>query len=216
MKTRDDFLVLGGSEIDQSSQIMKGAVIGKPFRKLLEGEWKHNEQTIIAENTYIGYYSVIGGGSKIRAGTIIDDHCIIESEVGIGEKTLVIYKAQICNEAQIGNNCIIGGFIGERTLVGNNCRIFGQLIHNQYNPLLGWDSDEATENSAVIEDGVFIGFNAMVIGEVKIKKRAYICAGAIVTKDVPALSIVTGVNKIQCNSQWSGRLSASNFFYTED
>lgn len=45
----------------------------------------------------------------------------------------------------------------------------------------------------VIDDYVWIGINATVIGHVHIGKGAVICAGAVVTKDVPPYAVVAGV-----------------------
>ena len=39
---------------------------------------------------------------------------------------------------------------------------------------------------------MWIGFNSIVLKRVKIGKGAIIAAGSVVTKDVPAFSIVTG------------------------
>jgi maltose O-acetyltransferase len=45
----------------------------------------------------------------------------------------------------------------------------------------------------VIEDYVFIGPRAIILPGVTIGRGAVVAAGAVVTKDVPALSIVGGV-----------------------
>ena len=45
----------------------------------------------------------------------------------------------------------------------------------------------------VIEDGVWIGSRALVLGGVRIGAHAVVAAGSVVTKDVPAGSLVGGV-----------------------
>ena len=112
----------------------------------------------------------------------------------------------------MGKACIIGGFVAERVTIGDRVRVFGKLVHSQHNPTLGWDTVDAVEDSAVVESGAFIGFGSMVIGKVIIGSRAYVCAGAIVTKNVPALHIAVGVNKIIPFSQWEGPLANSPHF----
>jgi len=212
MTDQKESLILGECIIHPSSKIHKGVIIGKVFRKFLDGTQEEYERTIIEEETYIGYYSVIGTGSKIAMGAIIDDHCIIESRVIVGKKSLITHRAQICNDVTIGEECVIGGFIGERTRIGNNCRIFGKIVHLQHNPKLGWDDDEAIEGAPNISDGVFIGFNAIVAGNVAIGRKAYICAGSIVTRDIPELHVVSGNNTITHFTKWKGRLRHSSFF----
>lgn len=216
MSSNKHMVRIGRCQIHPTAYVCDGAIIGKPFRRLLDGTQESLRTTYIRKNTYIGYYSTIGTGCKIGHDTIIDDQCIIESKVEIGAHTLIIYRAQICNGVKIGNECIIGGFIGERTSVGDNCRIFGKIVHSQRNPALGWDDDNAMEESAVIENHAFIGFDALVIGKVKIGRRAYICAGAIITKDVPSYHIAKGKNEIVYFKDWEGALSKSPFFCRDD
>ena len=212
MRQENNAIIVGECEIHPSAQLCPCAVIGKPFRKLLDGTQEQSAGTNISEDTYIGYYAIIGSDSVIGPQTIVDDHCIIESWVEIGKHNLFTYRAQVCNEVTIGDRCIIGGFIGERTIIGNSCRIFGNIIHSQHDPTLGWDDDEAMEKSATIEDYAFVGFNAIVIGGVTIGQNAYVCAGSIITKDVPEYHIASKVNQIVPFAKWQGNLRESPFF----
>lgn len=52
---------------------------------------------------------------------------------------------------------------------------------------------EHTSSPIVIEEGVWIGARAIVLGGVRVGAHAVIAAGAVVTKDVPAGAIVGGV-----------------------
>lgn len=63
-----------------------------------------------------------------------------------------------------------------------------------YNPKLGLVSNDLAERkSCIIEDDVWIGHNATILaGCTHIGRGAIIGAGAVVTKDVPPYSIVTG------------------------
>lgn len=49
------------------------------------------------------------------------------------------------------------------------------------------------EGSIVIEDDVWIGTNAVILQDVRIGAHSIVGAGAVVTKDTPAYSIVGGV-----------------------
>lgn len=65
-----------------------------------------------------------------------------------------------------------------------------------------------------IDDYAFIGVNASVLHSVKIGKGAVVCAGAVVTKDVPDFAVVAGIpakvigtrnknlNYICCPDRW--------------
>ena len=212
MKSNDPFTKIGDCDIHETAEIYSGSIIGKPYRKFLDGTRDTLEKTFIGPNSYIGCYSIVGNGSIVSANVIIDDYCLIESRVQIGNSTIVTHRAQICNDATVGKNCVIGGFVGERAIIGDRCRVFGKIIHRQSNPLLGWDDDEAMESAPEIGNYVFIGFNALIIGGVKIGDKAYVCAGAIVTRDVPEFYIASEKNNFIPYSNWPGSLKKSEFF----
>ncbi len=207
-----DYKRIGDCEISNSAMIMLGSIIGKKYRRYLNGEFEEDSKTVVEENVFIGYQCLVGNGSVIGKNSVLDDKSVIESHVEIGEGNLVIYGAQICSEVKIGNECVIGGFIGERTIIGNNCRIFGSIVHSQYEPLNEWDAEDSIEDAPVIHDEVFIGFNSIISASVTIGPRAYVCAGSIVTLNVPERHIASGTNKIIHYSEWEGTLKDSNFF----
>lgn len=214
MLSAEGYICIGHCDIDSSARICAGTVIGKPFRPLLDvgTESEPDSKTTIGPNSYVGYYSVIGAGSTLKEGVIIDDYCAIEEDVVVGPRSLVIYRAQICNEARVGVGCVIGGFVAERVVIGDRVRQFGKIVHSQRDPTLGWDAPESIEESAMVGADAFVGFNALVSGKVVIGSMAYVCAGAIVTRDVPPMHVAYGVNKIVPAAQWRGKLSRSPFF----
>ncbi len=77
--------------------------------------------------------------------------------------------------------------------IGKNVSISGEVV------ILTGDHDiqdpkfKARFRSVKIEDNVFIGFRATILPDVIIGRGSVICAGSVVTKDVPPLTIVAGV-----------------------
>ncbi|MDD6594903.1 MAG: CatB-related O-acetyltransferase [Sharpea porci] len=55
------------------------------------------------------------------------------------------------------------------------------------------DDDAITKGDIIVSDDVWIATNAIILSGVKIGQGAVIAAGSVVTKDVPAYSIVGGV-----------------------
>jgi len=212
--TQDFLIVDKAAIIDPTATIMAFSVIGKTYRRLLTNEDYHiSKSTIIGSNVYIGYSCIIGKGSYLMDNCILDDHTTIECEVEIGQKSLLIYSSHICNEVKIGKGCVIGGLIGENTIIGDDCKIFGNIVHAQNNPGNGWDLDSSMEGPARIFDKVFIGFNSIIIGNVSIGPKAYVCAGCIISKSVPEGFIAEpGVNKIIHHSKSISKLKNSNIF----
>ena len=171
---------------------------------------KMGKNVRIGSNTKIGNNVIIGDNVEIGNNVLIGDYVNIGDNVKIGDNSRIIYRAQIYSYSEIGSHSIIGGFIAEHSKIGNYCRIFGKLLHSHIDPTLDWD--QTTEDSPVIKDYVFVGFDALIIGGITIEERSYITAGAIVTKNVPQCSIVYGINNIVPYYKWKGRLKHSRFW----
>lgn len=195
--------------------IHPSAVVNEPFRHFQGGkkpvdiEYRAGS---FGHHVSIGAGAVIGIGVILEDGVVVDHHCIVEPNVTVGHGTLLIYRAIIGNEALVGSNCVIGGFIAERCIIGNYCRIFGQLVHRQADTTLSWDEHETPEPSAQVHDHSFIGFGAVIAGGVSIGPNSYVCAGAIVTRDVPANHVAAGVNNIIPANEWRGTLKTNPIF----
>lgn len=195
------------------------SVIGKPARphhdKLINNveipnEIEPSRITYISDRCCIGTHVLIEEGANIGHHSIIESKCVIESDTIVGKYCFLVQGARVCRESKVGNHCIIGGLTAERSIVGNNCRIFGRLLHKQDDPGLPWDDN--IELAPVLGDNVFVGTESLIIGGVTLSDNVYICAGAIVTKDVPAFHIVRGINDAIPLSKWKGKLKESSFW----
>jgi acetyltransferase-like isoleucine patch superfamily enzyme len=86
--------------------------------------------------------------------------------------------------------------IGERVLVGGNCRLFDHDFHAtdpRMRRSAGADRVATGCRAVVIEDDVFIGTNCIVLKGVRIGAGSVIGAGAVVTlAQIPAGSLVAG------------------------
>jgi acetyltransferase-like isoleucine patch superfamily enzyme len=199
--------------IDPSAQVAHTAIIGNPFRPLLDGRrLKVDRETVIGARAWIGQYTTVGQGTEIGADAIIEDFVGIQPLANIGPHVLVANRSSIGIGATVGHNSVIKGHLGDYTRIGAACTIAGELIHKVIDPSGGWDDPTSEEPAPVVEDGAFVGWRAVIVGGVNIGARAYICAGALVTKDVPAGYIACGRNQIMHPSAWPGALGKSPFF----
>jgi len=162
----------------------------------------------IMNDVSIGDYSCIDEDAVIGNNVCIERYSYIGKKVIIGDSTLVLYRAEIYEGAKIGKHCRIGGFVAENTIIGDYVTIFGKLIHSFRDPT-HWDGGE---EPPIIDNYVVVGFDAVIIGKIKISHHVYIAAGAIVSKDIPPYSIVYGTNKIIPISEWKGDIKKSKFW----
>jgi len=162
---------------------------------------------------YVGPFAVIGADAVLGEEVVVDTYCSIDPRARIGDRTVLIYRATVGGDAVIGDDCVIGGFVSENCHIGDRCRMIGSLIHTHEDPTISWDHHEIPEQPPLLEDNVFVGFGALVIGGVRLHSGAYVCARAVITRDVPAGHIAYGVNQIVPAAHWKGRrLKDSAFF----
>lgn len=203
------------SHLGKNVSIGPFSVVGLPARSS-EGRGSAGRRVrdilpaLVGDGTVIGPNVIIEEGVKIGENVIIESGAVIEKGSSIGAGTLIVHGARILADVRIGKKCVISGLISDRCSIGNHSRVFGNLIHRQDNPLLSWDG--TIEESPIIDEYVFISFGAQVIGNVRIGDHSYVCANAVVTRDVKPRQIVVGNNRSIPHSKWKGKLRQSNFW----
>ncbi len=165
-----------------------------------------------ADPVYIGPFVTIGEAVELGPRVIIDERCSVGRNTRIGADTLLIYAASVGGHTYIGSDCVVGNVISEHAVIGDRCRVFGRVIHKHEDSTISWDHHESPEPSVTIHDDSFVGFDAMVAGGLEIGPRAYVCAGAVVTRSVPPLHIAYGVNKLKHYTEWNGELAHNPLF----
>lgn len=147
-----------------------------------------------------------GGGFYVHPSSFIDDNCII------GEGTSIWHFSHIMSGAVIGSHCNIGQNVvvspnvrlGNNVKVQNNVSLYegviceddvflgpGAVLTNVINPRSAI-SRRHEFKTTLIKKGATIGANATIVCGHTIGEYAFIGAGAVVTKDVPAYALIIG------------------------
>lgn len=128
-------------------------------------------------------------------------------------KILIGRSVYIGKNVHIEANCQIGNFC----LIANNVAIIGRHDHDfsevgvpvRFSPWIGSQKSVSKfiDEQVVINDDVWIGFGSILLTGITVGRGSIISAGSVVSKDVPAYSIVAGV---------PARVIGSRFASTED
>jgi len=143
----------------------------------------------------------------IHPSAIVDEPC------DIGSGTKIWHWVHVMAGAVIGKNCVLGQnvFVGGRAVLGNNVRVQNNVsiydsvildddvfcgpsmvFTNVINPRSHVNrKDEYMETR--VGRGASIGANATIVCGNSIGAYAFIGAGSVVTKPVPAFALVVGV-----------------------
>lgn len=130
------------------------------------------------------------GPIRIESGIKVSNEVQVGSYTFIGENVVLGP-----NIGKIGKFCSIGG----GTIIGPNNHPINKLSSSAvfYSKSWGFSKhhlkDLYNSKKVKIKNDVWIGYNAIITGEVTVGNGAIIAAGSVVTKDVPDFAIVGGV-----------------------
>lgn len=136
----------------------------------------------------------IGKGTILRKfinlyGCIIGEHCMIGAFVEIqkgayiGNRVRVQSHSFICEGVTIMDNVFIGHHV---VFINDN---YPRATNTMGHPITPADWKL---RPVLVKEGASIGSNATVLGGVTIGEKAFVGAGSVVTKNIPARTIVAG------------------------
>ena len=146
---------------------------------------------------------VIYEGVSIADGCMLEDRTRVGYDTRIGPDSRLIYGAYVCDRVTIGARGRIAGFVCDAVVIGDDCTMMGDLVHEYTRPHEGWW--EVDEPSPHIHQESVVGYGAKVVGGVSVGPRSYVAAGATVTRDVPAEHVAVGLNDFTPISEWPGK-----------
>lgn len=175
------------ANLGEGCQVDGGCVLGYLYRKDAEAlvvgygariRWG----TVIYADVVVGDYFQTGHHVLIRENTKIGDHVVI------GTGSTIDGNVEISDFVKIESHCYIPTDVrvGSRVFIGP-----GVVLTNDRYPLK--QRDHYRPEGPVLEDGVTIGGGATICPGVRIGADAFVAAGAVVTRDIPAGCLALGV-----------------------
>ncbi len=143
----------------------------------------------------------------------IHPSAIVDEGARIGAGTRIWHWVHVCAGARIGSGCSLGQnvFVGNRVAIGdrvkiqNNVSVYdnvtleddvfcgpSMVFTNVYNPRSAVER-KSEYRDTVVRRGATLGANCTIVCGVTIGEYAFIGAGAVVNRDVPAYALMVGV-----------------------
>jgi UDP-2-acetamido-3-amino-2,3-dideoxy-glucuronate N-acetyltransferase len=144
---------------------------------------------------------------SIHSSAIVDDGALI------GEDSRVWHFAHVCAGARIGKGVSLGQnvFVGNKVTIGDYCKIQNNVsvydnvtleegvfcgpsmvFTNVYNPRSLIERKNVYRNT-LVKRGATLGANCTIVCGITVGEFAFIGAGAVVNRDIPAYALVVGV-----------------------
>lgn len=138
---------------------------------------------------------------------------IVDEGAKIGDGSRVWHFVHVCGGARIGKGVSLGQnvFVGNKVTIGDQCKIQNNVsvydnvtleegvfcgpsmvFTNVYNPRSLIERKDEYRNT-LVKKGATLGANCTVICGTTIGEYAFVGAGAVINKDVPAYALMVGV-----------------------
>ena len=163
--------------------------------RIIFGDWSELQPVLMNNNDKIADI-VIENPARNSAIPLLDlkdipariePGAIIRDNVTIGNNAVIMMGAILNIGAVVGEGTMIdmGAVLGGRATVGKNCHIGAGAV-------LAGVIEPASAKPVIVEDGVLVGANAVIIEGVHVGEGAVVAAGAVVIEDVPSGKVVAG------------------------
>lgn len=138
---------------------------------------------------------------------------IVDDGAQIGEGSRVWHFVHVCGGARIGKGVSLGQnvFVGNQVVIGDHCKVQNNVsvydnvtleegvfcgpsmvFTNVYNPRSLIERKDQYRDT-LVKKGATLGANCTIVCGVTIGEYAFVGAGAVVNKDVPAYALMVGV-----------------------
>lgn len=165
-----------------------------------------------AQQSLNSIVSGTAGSSGYKNQFFAHETAVIDDGAQIGKGTNIWHFSHVTDSAEIGEGCTLGQncYVGSKVKVGNRVKIQNNVsiyagvkledevfcgpsvvFTNVRNPRSAIDR-KGKFQSTLVRRGATLGANSTIVCGVQINEHAFVAAGSVVTKDIPAFGLVMG------------------------
>lgn len=150
---------------------------------------------VIGERVAICAGAVVFTGSSIGDRTVIGDQAFVRENVSIGADCGIGRAVCIENNVVIGSRCSVqsNSYITAKSILEDDVFIAPCVTTTNDNFMGRTEARHELIKGAVIRRAARVGGGVVILPGIEIGEEAFVAAGALVTKDIPAGKLVAGL-----------------------
>ena len=189
-------IVYPGTILGEGVKVLEGAVVGKQPSLSPRSTTKREPlpPAEIGDGTIISTGAILFAGSKLGARVILGDQSCVRERVTIGDDVVVGRGCLVENDTTIGALTKIqaDAYITAYSTLEDNVFIAPCVVTTNDNFMGRTEARHELVRGPTIRRGARIGGGAILCPGIEVGEEAFVGAGAVVTKDVPARKLVVG------------------------
>jgi len=189
-------VVHAGTRLGAGVRLGDGCVVGKPpsLGTRSTAAREAPGPATLGDGVTVGAGAVVVAGAKVAAGCVIADQAHLRERAEIGAESVVGRGASVENDVSIGARVKLqtGAYVTAWSRVEDDVFLApGVILTND--PTAGRRGAGQELRGALLRRACRIGGGAVLLPGVEVGEEAFVGAGAVVTRDVPARAVVMGV-----------------------
>jgi acetyltransferase-like isoleucine patch superfamily enzyme len=188
--------VYEGTVLGENVRVLEGAVVGKQPSLGARSTAKREPlpPARIGDNTIVSSGAIVFAGSTIGSDCIVGDQSCIRERVTMGDDCVLGRGSLIENDTTVGAHTRIqaGAYITAYSTLEEDVFVAPCVVTTNDNFMGRTERRKELMKGPTIRRSARIGGGAILLPAVEIGEEAFVGAGAVVTKDVPARKLVVG------------------------
>lgn len=151
--------------------------------------------TVLGDGCSVGSHTVLMAGATFGEGCVIGDNAGVRERCRIGDRVVLGRGVTVENDTSIGDRTKVqtGAYVTAYVVIEDDCFIAPMVVMTNDN-FMGRTAERFKYlKGATIRRGARVGGGAHILPGIEIGEEAFVATGSVVTRDVPAKTIVMGV-----------------------
>jgi UDP-2-acetamido-3-amino-2,3-dideoxy-glucuronate N-acetyltransferase len=167
-----------------------GAVLGKRSRRGTGAP----APTEVGAGATVCAQAIVFAGATVGTGAILGDQSYVRERATIGERTLIGRGSCVDNDVRVGDRVSVqtGVYLTAFSVVEDDVFV-GPCAMTTNDDTMGRHGPDHALRGATLRRACRVGGGAVLTPGIEVGEEAFVAAGALVTKDVPARAVVMGV-----------------------
>jgi acetyltransferase-like isoleucine patch superfamily enzyme len=185
-----------GTVIGDGVEVQDGAVLGKPPKLARHSTTPRGggEPLVVEAGAVVCCRAILLAGAHVGAGAIIGDQAFVRERSRVGEGSVIGRGSTVDNDVVVGARVRVQTdvYLTAFSVVEDDVFV-GPGVCTTNDSTMSRHDRSYELRGAILRRACRVGGGAVLTPGVEVGEEAFVAAGAVVTRDVPARGVVMGV-----------------------
>lgn len=188
-------IVHAGTQVGAGVRIQDGAVVGKPLvlSRTSQAVRRDPEPAVLGDGVTIAAGAIVVAGAQIGQGAFIGDQAHVRERAVVGADSAIGRGSAVDNDVVIGTRVKLqtGCYVTAFSIVEDDV-FLGPGVFTFNDNAMGRHAKDEKIAGPTFRRASRIGGGSLVLPGIEIGEEAFVATGSVVTRDVPARTLVMG------------------------